>query len=94
MKCGVWRDPAALQMPWTDFETLDNQEIFSVLTTEIDRSLQLFLLMCLLLIFVQYSFFFIEISFTFIHFKFSLVECSFFLRLVYSQAFMLDIHII
>ena len=57
MKCGVWRDPAALQMPWTDFETLDNQEIYSVLTTEIDRSLQLFLLMCLLLILVQYSFY-------------------------------------
>ena len=32
-------DPAALQMPWTDFETGDNQEILAVLTTGIDRSL-------------------------------------------------------
>ena len=22
MKCGVWRDPAALQLPWTDFLNL------------------------------------------------------------------------
>ena len=29
MKCGVWRDPAALQLPWTDFFKLEIIKKFS-----------------------------------------------------------------